>query len=130
MLTDALNLVRSNYVDSVGYSQLARAAINGILRSLDPHSYFMPAAAFEKLLALEAGKLATAGFSLVEANGRILILSVTPGGAAERSGILPATAFLQSMTLRRSAREQSSRNPHERCAAGAVRAHAGARSNL
>ncbi|MGH7468458.1 MAG: S41 family peptidase [Longimicrobiales bacterium] len=87
MLTDALNLVRGNYVDSVGYSQLARAAINGILRSLDPHSYFMAARDFAQLSALEAGKLAGPGLSLTEIDTRIIVLSVLPRGAAERAGV-------------------------------------------
>lgn len=87
MLSDALNLVRANYVDSVAYTQLARAAINGILRSLDPHSYYMSTADFERLGALESGKLAGAGVSLTEADGRILVLSVLPRGPAERAGI-------------------------------------------
>src|SRR5262245_36418625 len=94
MLTDALNLVRGNYVDSVGYPLLARAAINGILRSLDPHSYFMPAAEFAQLMALESGKLATAGLSLVEADGRIVILSVLPRGPAERAGLMAGDRVL------------------------------------
>ncbi len=86
-LTEALNLVRANYVDSVGYGQLTHAAINGILRSLDPHSYFMPAADFELLLAIESGNLTTAGLSLTEADGEIIVLSVLPGGAAGRHGL-------------------------------------------
>jgi carboxyl-terminal processing protease len=87
MLSDALNLVRGNYVDSVAYSHLARAAINGILRSLDPHSYFMSSGDFSHLNALEAGKLTSAGLSLTEAQGRMIVLSVAPRGPAERAGV-------------------------------------------
>ena len=35
-----LNHIRLNYADSVGYPQLIQAAIEGMLRALDPHSYF------------------------------------------------------------------------------------------
>src|SRR5690348_16063453 len=35
-----LNHIRVNYVDSVTYAQLVRAAIDGVLHSLDPHSRF------------------------------------------------------------------------------------------
>ncbi len=94
MLTDALNLVRGNYVDSVAYGKLSRAAINGILRSLDPHSYFLPASDFAQLVDLEAGKLTSAGLSLTELNGRVHVLSVLPQGPAERAGIMAGDRLL------------------------------------
>jgi carboxyl-terminal processing protease len=94
MLSDALNLVRGNYVDSVAYTQLARAAINGILRSLDPHSYFMSADNFAQINALEAGKLTSAGLSLTETDGRVVVLSVLSRGAGERAGVLAGDRLL------------------------------------
>ena len=36
-----LNQIRINYVDSVSYAQLVRAAVDGVLGSLDPHSRFL-----------------------------------------------------------------------------------------
>ena len=87
MLTDALNLVRGNYVDSVAYTQLARAAINGILRSLDPHSYFISASDYSLRTGLEAGQHTTVGMTLTEVEGRITVLAVRPRGPAERGGI-------------------------------------------
>src|ERR1041385_4008353 len=42
-----LNFVRLNYADSVAYPEMVRAAIEGVLRSLDPHSYFLARADYE-----------------------------------------------------------------------------------
>jgi carboxyl-terminal processing protease len=50
-----LNHIRINYVDSVHYAGLVRAAIDGVLRSLDPHSRFVPREDVERLAALARG---------------------------------------------------------------------------
>ncbi|HWC75331.1 MAG TPA: hypothetical protein VG454_15460, partial [Gemmatimonadales bacterium] len=35
-----LTYIRQNYPDTVSYAELVAAAIRGVLRSLDPHSYY------------------------------------------------------------------------------------------
>src|SRR5207247_1788773 len=59
--TAVLNQIRSNYPDSVTYTGLVRAAIDGMLRSLDPHSWFASSEDYERLNALERGELAVTG---------------------------------------------------------------------
>ncbi|OLC47659.1 MAG: hypothetical protein DMD38_01650 [Gemmatimonadetes bacterium] len=43
-----LNHIRVNYMDSVRYHELMRAAIDGMLHSLDPHSYYLSRRNWEK----------------------------------------------------------------------------------
>jgi carboxyl-terminal processing protease len=42
-----LNYIRLNYPDSVSYGDLVTAAIRGMLRSLDPHSYYISRAGLQ-----------------------------------------------------------------------------------
>ena len=84
-----LNHVRLNYVDSVTYAQLVRAAIDGVLHALDPHSLFLSRADFERRNALERGELAVTGLALEEVDSAVTVLSVYPRGPAARAGILP-----------------------------------------
>ncbi|MGH7675329.1 MAG: hypothetical protein ACREMV_08665, partial [Gemmatimonadales bacterium] len=59
-----LNHIRLNYVDSVGYGQMVQAAIRGVLRGLDPHSYFVSRAEWARRTALDRGELFTVGIAL------------------------------------------------------------------
>lgn len=89
-----LNQIRLNYVDSVTYSLLVRAAIDGVLSSLDPHSRFVTRAQGEREMAYEAGLLAGTGITLDEADGALVVLSVMPKSPAARSGVAAGDRLL------------------------------------
>src|SRR5690606_41394594 len=67
VFSGVLSQIRVNYVDSVNYGTLARAAIEGMLGSLDPHSRYVSRPDFELDPACAAGELAGAGIRLAEA---------------------------------------------------------------
>jgi carboxyl-terminal processing protease len=73
-----LNHLRSNYPDSVTYRGLVRAAVDGMLRSLDPHSWFATQEDYEGLSALERGELAETGIVLEVADGVPTVLTCSP----------------------------------------------------
>ncbi len=85
--TGVLNHVRVNYVDSVDYSVLVRAGIEGVLNALDPHSYFVSREDWEAEQALENGQKASVGLSLIDEDGAVTVLGVAPGSPADRGGI-------------------------------------------
>lgn len=84
-----LNHIRLNHADTVTYAHMVKAAIVGVLRSLDPHSYYLSRADWERRSALERGELATIGLTLVTAGGAATVLAVARGGPADRRGVLP-----------------------------------------
>lgn len=84
-----LNHIRTNYVDSVTYNGLVRSAIDGMLRSLDPHSWFAPTEDYEKLSAVERGELAVIGLRFETIDGVPVVLTSAAGGPAARGGVLP-----------------------------------------
>jgi carboxyl-terminal processing protease len=84
-----LNHVRLNYVDSVGYSQLVHAAIDGMLRALDPHSRFLSRLDAERLDLIERGTLAVTGITLEQIDSAVTVLAVASKSPAARSGVQP-----------------------------------------
>jgi len=84
-----LNHIRANYPDSLGYQTLVRAAIDGMLRSLDPHSWFASAEDAARLTAVERGELAVTGIVLEFADGMPTVLDAVSGSPADKGGVLP-----------------------------------------
>lgn len=84
-----LNYIRLNYPDSVSYAELVTAAIRGMLRSLDPHSYYVSRAGLAARGALERGELFSVGLALEEVDDAATVLAVMPKSAADKGGILP-----------------------------------------
>lgn len=83
-----LNHIRINYVDTVQYPLLVRAAIDGVLRSLDPHSRFVPREDVERFAALARGELGSVGLVLEDVDGAVTVLTVTPESPAAKKGIM------------------------------------------
>lgn len=92
--TGVLNHLRINYVDSVSYARLVRAAIDGMLRSLDPHSRFESREDVARAALLARGELGTVGIVLEDVDGVATVLAVAPDGPADRKGVAPGDRLL------------------------------------
>lgn len=90
-----LNHIRTNYPDSVTYNGLVRAAIDGMLRSLDPHSWFASSEDYARLSALERGELAVTGIRFEHADGIPTVLACATGSPADKAGIQPGDRILR-----------------------------------
>jgi len=82
-----LSHIRANYVDSVTYRQLVHSAIDGMLRGLDPHSWYLSSEDNARFNALERGELAVIGVSVEVADGVPTILAVTDRSPADHAGV-------------------------------------------
>ena len=89
-----LNHIRVNYMDSVTYTQLVRAAIDGVLHALDPHSRFESHADRDKAAKLERGELAVTGLVLEDADGAASVLAVMSKSPADKAGIQPGDRLM------------------------------------
>lgn len=83
-----LNYVRMNYVDSVTYTPLVRAAIAGALSSLDPHSRYVRLEAGRIVEEVARGTTASVGLVLSDTDDGVIVAAVGPGSPAERAGVL------------------------------------------
>lgn len=84
-----LNFVRLNYVEQVDYGRLTRAAMQGVLESLDPHSYFLTEDDLLRLHGFESGMLAGVGLHLEQRGDDVVVLSVRRFGPADRAEVHP-----------------------------------------
>jgi len=86
--SDVLTYARLNHVDSVGIGGFVRAAIDGALRSLDPHSYFLSREDWEQFTAWQEGRWVTTGVFLEYEDGAIAVAAVVPGSPAAKAGLV------------------------------------------
>jgi carboxyl-terminal processing protease len=91
MFSQVLNQIRVNHPDSVDTHELLMAAIQGMVRAADPHSYVIPAIRLEpgKEEQWRSGKLHPMPVSFMFIGGAPVVASVAAGTAASRLDILP-----------------------------------------
>lgn len=91
MFGQVLNQIRVNHPDSVDTHELLMAAIQGMVRAADPHSYVIPGRRLEpgKEEQLRSGKLYPVPVSFVFIGGTPVVAAVAAGTAASRLDILP-----------------------------------------
>jgi len=89
-----MNYIRLNYVDSVTYAGLVSAAIDGMLHSLDPHSYLLSREDWERFAAWEQGRFVTVGLFLESEGGAVAVETVLPRSPADRAGVSPGDRLL------------------------------------
>jgi carboxyl-terminal processing protease len=84
-----LDLVGRNYVEekAAGSDQLTRAALEGMLRSLDPHSDFLKAEAYRELREDMDGKFGGIGIQIEQRDGRIVVIAPIADTPSERAGV-------------------------------------------
>jgi carboxyl-terminal processing protease len=87
LFTDIISLVEDNYVDTVDTKELIHNAIQGMIRSLDPHSSFMPPEAFEELQIDTHGEFGGIGIVITMKKGILTVVSPIEGTPAYRKGI-------------------------------------------
>ncbi len=80
--------VRSQYVDPPDEQELIRAAINGMLTSLDPHSNYMDPAEFEATQQDTSGQFGGLGIEVTMEQGVIKVVSPIDDTPAAKAGIL------------------------------------------
>src|SRR5664279_2445750 len=93
-LNSILNVIESNYVDSVNRNDLVESAIPAILKKLDPHSIYLPAKDLARSNEPLQGNFEGIGISFSMLTDTILIISTIPGGPSEKLGLLPGDKIL------------------------------------
>nr|WP_245626737.1 S41 family peptidase [Croceicoccus naphthovorans] len=79
--------IKANYVDQVDDDQLIRGAIDGMLGSLDPHSGYLDATAFDTLRTQTEGSYGGLGLSVTMEDGVVKVIAPTKGTPADLAGI-------------------------------------------
>ena len=87
-INSVLNIIESDYVDSVNRNELVEAAIPAILKKLDPHSVYIPAKDLAHANEPLQGNFDGIGISFNLLTDTILVISTIPGGPSEKLGLL------------------------------------------
>ena len=83
-----LNLIQSEYVDSIDVKDLVEQAIPAIIGNLDPHSYYIPASDIRAENEKLDGSMSGIGVSFFMMNDTANVDQVISNGPAEKVGML------------------------------------------
>src|SRR5215470_3070686 len=88
LLGKILSIVRSDYVDKPDDGKLLSAAIDGIIKSLDPHSSYMDAKSYRDMQTATSGQFGGLGMQVnMDADGLLKVVSPIDDTPASRAGI-------------------------------------------
>jgi carboxyl-terminal processing protease len=86
-LQEALDLIRSRYVDSIGLDSLQDDAMEGIMNHLDPHSVYIPASDLSEANEDIVGNFEGIGVEFNIFSDTVNVLYVVPQGPSDKAGL-------------------------------------------
>jgi len=87
VFSEILALLESNYVESVEPQKLIEGAINGMLKTLDPHTSYLPPESFKQMKVETSGKFGGLGVEITVRDGILTVVSPIEGTPAYKAGI-------------------------------------------
>lgn len=87
LFSEVIELIQKNYVDEVDSKELIEKAVQGMVRSLDPHSSLLPPDAFEDLSIDTKGEFSGIGIHITMRDGFVTVISPIEGTPAYDAGI-------------------------------------------
>ena len=87
LFSDVIEILQKNYVDEVDTQKMIEAAIQGMVRSLDPHSALLPPDALKELQIDTHGEFTGIGIHVTMRNNLVTVISPIEGTPAYRAGI-------------------------------------------
>lgn len=88
-------VVRQAYVEKVDNKTLMRAAIDGMLSGLDPHSEYLDKQGLAELTEDTTGQYSGLGIEVLEVDGALRIVSPIDDTPAARAGIKPGNTIVK-----------------------------------
>ncbi len=95
-LTNLLQLVENNYVDTVDMNALIEDALPEILSKLDPHSAYIPAKDSKQANEELKGSFSGIGISFRMENDTATVMNIIRGGPAEKVGLLAGDRIISA----------------------------------
>src|SRR5690242_13924343 len=86
-LQEALDLIKSRYVDSVKIDSLQDSAMQGIMSELDPHSVYIAASNVSEANEDIIGNFEGIGVEFSIFNDTVNVLYVIPDGPSDKAGL-------------------------------------------
>jgi carboxyl-terminal processing protease len=80
--------IRTDYVEKPDEAKLVESAINGMLSSLDPHSSYMDAKAYQEMQQQTTGQFGGLGIEVTQEDGVLKVVTPIDDTPAAKAGIL------------------------------------------
>jgi len=93
--TQALELIKRNYVEEPDTKELIQGAIRGMVQSLDPHSSFMAERAFKEMSMDIKGEFQGVGIQIGIKNAQLTIIAPIEGTPGDRAGLAAGDKILK-----------------------------------
>lgn len=91
---DVLSRIESDYVTEVDKAELIEDAVNGMLRSLDPHSAYLNPESFEDMQVSMSGEYGGLGMEVSMRDDVVTVIAPMAETPAERAGIEPGDMII------------------------------------
>lgn len=85
--TEVVNIIEKNYVEEVNANDLVKEAINGMVKSLDPHSVFMAPEMYKELEVDTRGSFGGIGIEITMQKNILTVVSPIEDTPAFKAGI-------------------------------------------
>jgi carboxyl-terminal processing protease len=92
---EVMDLVTSNYVDSVSADTLGENAIEGMLAHLDPHSSYIPAVDLTEMNEDLQGNFEGIGVEFQIFDDTVNVMNVLAGGPSDKAGLRVGDKFIK-----------------------------------
>ncbi len=87
LFSQVLYLVQNNYVEAPNNEKLIKGAIDGMLKTLDPHTVYLPAQRAQKMDEEFSGEYSGVGIQFDLRDGAIVVIAALEGGPSYRLGV-------------------------------------------
>lgn len=95
IFTEVLSYIESNYVEEVEPEKVVHGAIRGLLRTLDPHSSFMPPDVYREMQVETEGRFGGLGIEITIRDDVLTVVSPIESTPAFRAGIQPGDQIVK-----------------------------------
>ena len=95
VFSEVLSLIESNYVESVEKKTMIEGAISGMVKSLDPHTSYMPPVSYKEMQVETTGKFGGLGIEISLRDGVLTVVSPIDDTPAFKVGIKPGDKIIK-----------------------------------
>jgi len=95
IFSEVLSLIESSYVEKIDNKDLIEGAIHGLVKTLDPHSSYMPIDAYKDMQVQTSGKFGGLGIEVSIKSGILTVISPIEGTPAFEAGVQPLDKIIK-----------------------------------